>query len=232
MTWSRPTFDISVDFLLRVQILEPFQDLPQNCGNLCFVKGTWFQLGERVSERIRDFGLNSTDCKQFADHIILIMTNRWNWSFAVFWNGLTKSRADPPPKYSIIIHNFVPWKTDQQFHRIVSEAAGVISEWCHIKIVRSGGEIVLRFNPILSWKIVSRCIKVNNWKFKHCSVLHQHSLTQHSPHLNKQHFVVQQKTKHTSVHFVWSPSMNSHNKKKGGFWWIRKIKDMANQNKF
>lgn len=29
------------------------------------------------------------------------------------WYGLTKSRADPPPKYSIIIHNFVPWKVNQ-----------------------------------------------------------------------------------------------------------------------
>lgn len=44
IAYSSLTFDISMDFLFRVQILEPFQDLSQNCGNLRFIQGTWFQL--------------------------------------------------------------------------------------------------------------------------------------------------------------------------------------------
>lgn len=47
------TFDISVDFLFRVQILESFQDLSQNCGNLCFIQGTWFQLEEQIHYRVQ-----------------------------------------------------------------------------------------------------------------------------------------------------------------------------------
>ena len=42
-----------------------------------------------------------------------------NYSFILFWHRLTKSKADPPPKYSIIIHNFVPWNWNQQFSQIV-----------------------------------------------------------------------------------------------------------------
>lgn len=47
MACTALTFDISVDFLLRVEILEAFQDLSQNCGNLRFIQGAWFQLEEQ-----------------------------------------------------------------------------------------------------------------------------------------------------------------------------------------
>lgn len=47
-----------------------------------------------------------------------------NW---VFWvirtqndkksQSLTKSNAEPPPKYSIMIHNFVPWNSGDRERR-------------------------------------------------------------------------------------------------------------------
>lgn len=45
------TFNISVDFLFRVQILQPFQDLSQYCGNLHFIQGTRLQLEEQIHRR-------------------------------------------------------------------------------------------------------------------------------------------------------------------------------------
>lgn len=42
------TFDISVDFLLRVQVLKALQDLAQDSGDLRLVQSTGLQLwGER-----------------------------------------------------------------------------------------------------------------------------------------------------------------------------------------
>lgn len=42
------TFNISVDFLFRVQVLKSPQDLSENCGNLGFVQGTGLQLKEKA----------------------------------------------------------------------------------------------------------------------------------------------------------------------------------------
>lgn len=44
------TFDISVDFLLRVQILEALQDFSEDCSNLRFIQCTWFQLEDGVKQ--------------------------------------------------------------------------------------------------------------------------------------------------------------------------------------
>lgn len=41
------TFNISVDFLFRVQVLKPLQDLSDNCGYLGFVQGTRLQLKQK-----------------------------------------------------------------------------------------------------------------------------------------------------------------------------------------
>lgn len=45
----RLTFDISVYFLFRVQIFEPFQDFSQDGGNLCFIQRTWLHLQEWIN---------------------------------------------------------------------------------------------------------------------------------------------------------------------------------------
>lgn len=70
-----------------------------------------------------DFGLNfvrwsryytSENCHKGQQIKVFEVKSSLNRSFTLIWLILTKSRADPPPKYSIIIHNFVPWKINQE----------------------------------------------------------------------------------------------------------------------
>ena len=98
---DKVTFDISVDFLFRVKILKTLEDFSQDRGDLRLIQSTWFQLEDMTTGK---YGLNS---KRW--HKCYIVLEQWTMNE----DRLTKSRADPPPKYSIIIHNFVPWKVKQ-----------------------------------------------------------------------------------------------------------------------
>ena len=44
------TFDVPVDLLLRVQVLQALEDLPQDGGDLGLVQGPRLQLGQQTDE--------------------------------------------------------------------------------------------------------------------------------------------------------------------------------------
>lgn len=93
------TFDISVNLPLRVQILQPLQYFPQYSSYVRLFKRSWTELGRvRENMKVRQISQQNVNiciklCKLYKNISLL-----------------TRSRADPPPKYSMIIHSLVPWE--------------------------------------------------------------------------------------------------------------------------
>lgn len=102
------TFDVSVDLLLRVQVVQTLQDLLQHGGDLRLVEGPRPQLqtdAARVNkdQRLEGRGLKHASPSQQTKRRIV--------------QPLTKSSAEPPPRYSMMIHSLLPWKGSQVENR-------------------------------------------------------------------------------------------------------------------